>query len=796
MRKAIFILGVLFCVLSVEAQNTKISGRVTDEKGETLAQATIVIDASKGQATVTDIEGRYELAIAAGTYQVAYRYLGKEEMKYTIALKEGQNYIQNVILRDNSKMMDQVVVTGSKYAKKLSEETVSMEVMKGSTLSNQNITSLETGLQKIPGVTVADGQANVRAGSGWSYGAGSRVAVLYDGLPITTADADDAKWSAIPMENIDQVEVIKGAGSALYGTGAENGIINAISAWPTDKPYTKFQLYSGFYGNPPEGDMRWWGKTPQYFSGFNVADRRKLGQFDLLSGAGITTDRGYLDSSDASDIHINEKLRWRIKKVPGLSIGVNAVVYYSWGKTFFAWDSLGHRAYEPLPNSITIYHDGRYMVDPFINYRDSKGNKFSFKYRYLNSSNINSTQQGSIGHRNYADLQYTRMMKKIDLNIVAGAVGMYDMINPPSGDTSSLYGRHNRADIGLYAQVDKKFFKKLTVNLGLRWEYFNVDHGFRTSIHDLKYPLVRLGLNYQMATATFIRGSFGQGFRFPSLAETFVSTNIGSLLYVYSNPALKPEKGYGGEVGFRQGFNFGKGSSWVGYADIAGFINLYDNMMEFTFGQFGPQSDPLYGLGLSSQNIGNTRILGTEVTAGLQGKIAQFKLGLLMGYTYVDARSLNWNDTLNFYDYKGNLIDRTASVVPNTYANTSTSDKNFLKYRSRHQFKLLLDLAYKFVDFNIDYQYLSYQENIDQAFVSDIFTSQSATFLSIKEWRANKEANGSKGDHIVNMGLGFTIIHKLKIAGIVKNVTNTEWMTRPGMFQAPRNYTLQISYTL
>lgn len=112
-------------------------------------------------------------------------------------------------LKEREKLMDQVVITGSKYEKKLSEETVSMEVMKNTVLQNQNITDVQSGVQKIPGVTIADGQANIRGGSGWSYGAGSRVAVLYDDMTVTTADADDAKWSMIPIENVEQIEVLK-----------------------------------------------------------------------------------------------------------------------------------------------------------------------------------------------------------------------------------------------------------------------------------------------------------------------------------------------------------------------------------------------------------------------------------------------------------------------------------------------------------------------------------------------------------------------------------------------------------
>ena len=808
MKKTIYTLCLSFLAISLSAQNAKIVGRIIDEKGEGLLQASVIIDASKGIATVTDFDGNYELSVAPGTYDVTIRYIGKEEQKISVTLKEGETKTLNLTMKEKQKLMEEVVVSGSKYERKLKEETVSMDVLKGTALKDQNVTSLDAGVQKIPGVTIADGQANIRGGAGWSYGAGSRVAILYDGLPVTTADADDAKWSVLPMEQVEQVEVIKGASSALYGSGALNGIINAITAWPTDKPYTAVQTYFGFYGNPHTGSMRWWlpGQL-QYFSGFSVADRRKIGQVDLNLAAGYTGDQGYLDSSQSYDMHLDVKFRWRVKKIEGLSMGFNVVAYYSWGKTFFLWDSVGSKGYEPLPGTITIYHDGRYIFDPFLTYYDKKDNKFTFKYRYLNSTNLNTTGQGSIGHRNYAELQYAKMLKKYDLNIITGVVGMYDIAAAPPGDSvaASLIGNHNRGNFAVYAQVDKRFAKKVNTTLGVRWEYFNVDdtaqgshNGRKNSISDLKYPLGRLGLNWQAAEGTFIRVSGGLSFRYPSLAEMYVNTTLGPV-GIYSNPNLQPEKGYSAEVGGRQLIKIGK--NWGMYGDVALFLNQYQNMMEFTFGQFGPPNSPNSGLGFSSQNIGNARILGTDVGIGLQGKVGDFGLSFLAGYTYINAKALNWNDTLSEYEPNGTRVayhqtyamtSSSAYSASNVFSNSNSN--NFLKYRPRNQLKLIMQLSYKFFEFNADYQYLGFQENIDASFVN-ILNHYSSAFEGLTTYRANQIANGSKGYNILNAGVGFKPTPKFKVAVIVKNVLNTEWMTRPGQFQAPRNYTLQLSYT-
>jgi iron complex outermembrane receptor protein len=837
--KHVLFLFLAFIATTAKSQDGKLIGKITEENGEALISANVVIDVNKGWASVTDIEGNYEISLPAGTYTAKFRYVGKEEQNISVTIAAGATKTLNVVLKEVQQMIDVVVVTGSKYEKKLSEETVSVDVMKSEVLSNQNVTDVQNGVQKIPGVTIADGQVNIRGGSGWSYGAGSRVAVLYDDLLITTADADDAKWSMMPVENIEQIEVLKGAASAIYGTGALNGVINARMAYPTDKPYTKLQTYVGFYDAPTKTpEMKWWQAKPQFTAGFNFADRRKIGQWDMTFGTAYNNDRGWLDSSDNQDFRINTKIRYRFKKIEGLTVGANVLGYWSWGKTFFLWDSIGSKAYKPLKGTITQYENGRYIVDPFINYYDKHNNRFSFRYRWLNSSNVNSTGQGSIAHRHILDFSYQRpfeVSEKVKLNFVAGVGGRIDQISPPRNPLDAtpdsirniitdslgyypvpyLYGdkSHRSYNGSVYAQVDGKFFNRLNASLGVRYEYFQVDG--RNSLKDLKYPLFRFGLNYQAAKATYIRASFGQGFRYPSIAELFVTTKLGAI-EIFPNPNLKPEQGYSAELGIKQGFKIGKSGNTVGYVDLAGFLNQYENMMEFIFGPFGNPAGGAFGAGFSSQNVGATRILGADFAIGVQSKYKGVEFNILAGYTYVNSKALNWDKPIILYNYLGDTIrpngnfqiafnganapaglDTTQFI---TYGMTSSAKKNTLKYRPDHQFKLIFNVTHKRFDFNIDYQFISYQKSIDYAFVSPFFAELVPivfginSFRGLREYRNKLEAKNYKGDNILNIGIGYKPIDNFKIAFIVKNVANWEWMPRPGRFEAPRSYTVQVSY--
>src|SRR3954469_10143625 len=96
------------------SQNAKLSGKITEETGEPLISANVVIDASKGWAAVTDFDGNYEISVPAGTYEVSFRYIGKEEQRVKVTLAADEKRSLNITLKEKQQLIDVVVVTGSK----------------------------------------------------------------------------------------------------------------------------------------------------------------------------------------------------------------------------------------------------------------------------------------------------------------------------------------------------------------------------------------------------------------------------------------------------------------------------------------------------------------------------------------------------------------------------------------------------------------------------------------------------------------------------------------------------------
>src|SRR5207247_163887 len=94
-----------------------------------------------------------------------------------------------------------------------------------------------------------------------------------------------------------------------------------------------------------------------------------------------------------------------------------------------------------------------------------------------------------------------------------------------------------------YAQLDKKFWKTLNVSVGFRDENFIINKNKNVS-----QPVFRSGLSLKLAQATFLRCSYGQGYRFPTLTEKYLSSQF-SDLSVFANPNLTPETSWNAEFG-------------------------------------------------------------------------------------------------------------------------------------------------------------------------------------------------------------------------------------------------------
>jgi outer membrane receptor protein involved in Fe transport len=656
------------------------------------------------------------------------------------------------------------VISAGRFEQKLTDVTVSMEVLKPSLIENKGIQTMEQAMDQVPGVNVIDGQANIRGGSGFSYGAGSRVLLMVDEMPMLTADAGDVKWNFLPIENCEQIEVIKGASSALFGSSAMNGVINFRTAYAKEEPETKINFTTGMYDKPRRKELVWWKDGNPTYTGMNFYHAQKINNLDLVIGGNLYNDEGYRYQETEQRYRTNVNVRYNFQKIRGLQMGVNVNTAGIKGGLFLIWEN-PDSAYYPVGGNLSHYSNQRTNIDPFINYLTKNNGRHTLRSRFFRSNNANNANQSSVADVYYTEYQYQQHFKN-EFTWTLGAVYNYNEVH-----ANDLYGTHFSANVSAYTQLDKKW-KRLTASMGIRAEYFKTDSiETQETIYALMdvskpiarqskiKPVIRFGLNYQVLATTYLRTSFGQGFRFPSIAERYIRTSA-SGLEIYPNDSLTAESGWSAEIGIKQLLKVGE---WKGYIDVAGFWTEYRNMMEFTFGQHGdPLKDPLFGLGFKSQNIGNTRIRGIEASVAGQGKIGQLNVIALIGYVYIDPRQTDFDI----------LLDSAKN----------TTKTNLLKYRYEHSGKADVEFGYKKVSTGVSMRATSFMANIDSFFENFYF------FPGMSKYRMTHK----KGDAIIDYRISFQLIKTAKLSFIVNNIANREVMGRPADMQPPRVFALQL----
>ena len=794
MRSYLFIILVFSYSISF---SQVISGKVLDKKtNEPLIGVNIILSNVNG--TTTDLNGKFEISLKDQEETITFKYIGYKTISKVLSDVEDLRNLE-ILMKSDVQQVSTVVVSAGKFEQKIEEITVSMEVISPSLIENKNTTNIQTAMDQIPGVNITDGQANIRGGSGWSYGAGSRVLVMVDDMPLISGDAGQVQWKLIATENINQVEVIKGASSVLYGSSALNGIINIRTEFPKSSEieknnkgvfaggYTKITSHYGIIDNAKRDILNWWGDNRQNFYGTEFSHSRKIGGLNLTIGGNYFQDEGYRMDEITDRKRFNFNAKYHDKKISGLSYGINGNFLFQSTGSAIIWNGLD-QAFIPLDSAITTTNGDTYNLDPFIEYVTER-NRHTLRTRYLKVVNDNSTDGVDNNQDNhskiyYSDYQWQHNLKDINLRITTGST------NEIVFAKSDLFnGKNFRKNHAIYTQIDKKL-GRLNLSAGTRYEHFTIEstekyviNGDSINSFIKAKPVFRAGLNYQIAEATYLRTSWGQGFRFPSMAELFIKTDYAGL-QIFANPELKSETGWSSEIGVKQGLKFG---DWIGFLDIAGFLMEYNDMMEFSFGAWGdPLTDENFGLGFKSINVGETRISGIEISLSGIGKISNdLNINLLTGYTYMNPVSLT--PEVPYGSWGSGLLINGSNEV--TY-NNSSSDPSVLKYRYQNIAKLDCEINYKKISIGSSFRYNDFMKNIDYVFQDTTLIPLIMPALGDLTEAREKFKNG---DFIVDFRSSYQIDKNTKLSLIINNLMNVEYMSRPANMMPPRTIALQCS---
>ncbi len=687
--------GLLSPAFPATAPGAEISGRIAAAGDSTALPGASVHLKKSGLGVLTGKGGRFRFAVQAGQEFLVVSFVGFRTLTVPVEVGEAESLDLGVLFLDESAVeLPGVVVTATRRPQLFSEAPISMSVTDKRELTGFNSFSLSGPLRHLPGVSQVGSQVSIRGSSGYSRGTGSRVLLLLDGVPALSADQADIKWDTIPVTEVERVELIKGAGSALYGTGALGGVINVLTRSPSELPETRFRLVSGLYDQPAHPSWEW--RDLMYLGGVDVSHSRTTAAGGYLVSAGHKRRTGYREN--------NESIRYNLfaKGTRQLGRRTRWTGLASWAHddygVFLQWKDRatpllvpeGDRGAATVSWKLNLNSEVTHLVNP--------GTNLTWRGFYFRTDFDNTRAAGglaSAGHKIGTEMQVDLGERLGTGGVIVGATGIYDLARSPA----DFLGQRTVLNTAAYAQ-NVVAFRDLEVTLGVRADLHRRDageaapaggpcgsaaggHGIAAHTEAQFSP--QLGLSW-IAAPGAIRLSAGRGFRAPSVTEIHVQADASGIL-VCPNPDLGSESSWSYEAGIRRVLG---GTLSV---DAALFWNEFEGLIE-------ARPDPTSTVvpRASFRNISRARIRGLE----LEQQLA-LPLGALWkaSYTYVDAEE---------------FLAEGVPLPPYCHDDLAPGQTAPLPYRSRHAVTTNLGLARGMTRGGLTFRYTSRFERVSGLF--------------------------------------------------------------------------------
>jgi len=258
-KKILLLAFVVFGSAAMFAQTT-ITGTVKDAKtGETLPGANIKV-ARKAVGTNTDFDGNFVLNVAdTPPFILEFSMIGYQTAKVEIT---ENNQKVAVSLSENSTSLDEIVVSASRTPERIMESPVTVERMDSRAIKNTSAPSFYDGLENLKGVDVNTNSLTFKSVNtrGFATFANTRFMQLVDGMDNSSPALNFALGNLLGMSELDveSVELLPGASSALYGANAFNGIMFMKSKNPFDYQGISFSYKDGLTSQDAAGDNKFY----------------------------------------------------------------------------------------------------------------------------------------------------------------------------------------------------------------------------------------------------------------------------------------------------------------------------------------------------------------------------------------------------------------------------------------------------------------------------------------------------------------------------------------------------------
>lgn len=779
MRKLSLLISLFFIITlgnSLNAQ-TILKGTIYGfQDGLALSGANVSLN---NLGCITDEKGGFEISLSKGEYNLEVSFLGYKKYKKKLTISGGINTIE-IRLKKSIFTVETIEVSAKGFQ---SDEMLSAARVQR--ISQEDIKSLpaqklEGILQYSSGVDVDNTMGmfsdkavvSMRGMGGDNQG---RMLVMIDGVPMNKSDGGSVNWNAININNIDEIRIVQGAASTLYGANAMGGVIELRTAIPKERTKVGANIKYGTY-NTLLADAQ---------LGKSDVDSLDRGTFWDLSLHGGTSD-GYITESEEF-----------------LEYGEDTLLRPSFFDEISGEAKIGHSfsGSEQLIFSIKGYadkrgkgwqvfdDDGTYSSRRDLNSRIRYNGKISKSVywetaafgqfenyikqnEYINSDNDFSMYE--VNSKRYDAGSITKFHIQKGINLFQGGIDIrYGSVLASDNyftSTDSIVNQGNIAIGALFLQDELNFFNnRLLLTLGLRYDYaefFDGNYSVYYPSKKINYLLhfqdtlmpnshwqaisPRISLLYTNKRNMRYYASYSSGFRPPTLDDMCRSQTSGNY-FRRANPYLKNENinnfEVGGDIVFAKKIRFSASVYFSIGKDFMYNVSTGDSV------DIGYKIIPVYQM----DNISEMQAYGGETSINIElWKGA--KVFANYAYSHSTITNFEMNDPAVEFDLTGKFL----ANVPLHSASGGLSWNN------------------PFVNFNLLWKYKG-ERYINDRNTTDIRYFNSATYPSYQT---------------LNLRLWKPLPYGCRIALNIENITNTIYLDSSGRRCPGRMVFVELSWGL
>ena len=252
MKKYLHFILIGFFSSIVFTQEYKLEGEILDKSNNSvLAFANIILDGS-ALGAASDSDGRFIIEkIKPGSYTVIASYMGYTTYKKEITIPYVSDTNELIIfLEPEAIQLDEYVVTASRRRERIEDAPAAISVISKKEIRRESNTNLGDYLKGTKGIDFTQSgidSYNMTA-RGFNSSFSSRLLTLTDGRMANVPSLRLTAYNVIPVsfDDVEQIEVVLGPSSALYGPNAHSGVLNIVTSSPLRSQGTKFNFQQGY----------------------------------------------------------------------------------------------------------------------------------------------------------------------------------------------------------------------------------------------------------------------------------------------------------------------------------------------------------------------------------------------------------------------------------------------------------------------------------------------------------------------------------------------------------------------